>query len=127
MTEQVFFAEGNVQVSRSRIVIDNQTYPISGVTSVRTETLAVDRQQSFICIFAGIVIPFGLWEFVGIIALLLGIAVLVVGVWLWQQAKPKYQLFVGTAGGDRLALSSHDESFVQRVAGAINNALIARG
>ena len=44
MTEQVFLAESNVQVTRSRIVIANQTYPMTGVTSVRTETVPPNRQ-----------------------------------------------------------------------------------
>ena len=68
-----------------------------------------------------------MWQNVGVFALLTGIALIGAGVFLWLRARPTYQLFVGTAGGDRPALSSEDGIFVQRVATAINNALVARG
>ena len=96
MSEQVFLAEGDVQVTRSRIVIANQTFPVTGVTSVRTETVAPNRQQSLICLAGGVILPFVLWQNVGVLALLVGIAILAAGVVLWRRAKPTYQLFLGT-------------------------------
>jgi uncharacterized protein DUF6232 len=58
--------------------------------------------------------------FTGII--LIGIALL-----LWTIAKHKYNIFFGTAGGEKQALSSADANYVNRVAKAINDALIGRG
>jgi ferric-dicitrate binding protein FerR (iron transport regulator) len=58
-------------------------------------------------------------------AFLIGAILTAVAVVVWRQAKPTYSIFFGTAGGERRALVSEDGSYVERVARAIDEALIA--
>ena len=37
--EQTFLQEGNVTVTRRRIVIANRTYPVANITAIRTDTV----------------------------------------------------------------------------------------
>jgi hypothetical protein len=39
MGEQTFFEEGDVTVTRRRIVIANRTYPVANIAAIRTDTV----------------------------------------------------------------------------------------
>ena len=124
MEEQAFFEEGSVTVTRSRIVIGNQTYPVANITSIRTDTVAPNLLGTFLLgIFGVFLLLFGLSDSVG--AFLVGAILLVVAIVRWRQAKATYTIFFGTAGGERRALESEDADYVNRVARAIDQALIA--
>lgn len=127
--EQTFLHEGNVQVTHSRIVIDNHTYPINGITVVRSDVIPASRSpKRTLSILLGI---FGCLMGVGSggnatmifwVAVLFGSAIL-----LWLNAKALFHIYLGTAGGEKEVLSSSDKAFVDRVAQAINEALVSRG
>lgn len=123
--EQTFFNEGGVLVTRSRIVIGKQTYPMNGITSIRTETvepnLIVPIILFFIEVFMSFTVVAGEFGFFFIGLLLLGIAV----AWL-NAAKLVYNILFGTAGGEKQALTDPNAEYVSRVENAINEALIAR-
>lgn len=57
---------------------------------------------------------------------IVGLVLIGLAVWWGRQAKPVYNIFFGTAGGEKQALTSPDAEYVNRVAQAINEALIAR-
>ena len=61
----------------------------------------------------------------GATTFLLGAVLIAVAVVLWKRAKSTYTIFFGTAGGERRALESEDADYVNRVARAIDQALIA--
>ncbi len=123
--EQTFFNEGDVLVTRSRIVIGKQTYPMNGITSIRTETVQPNLILPFIPGLMGVIMSLAVFGggfgylFIGL--LLLGIAV----AW-WKAAKPVYNILFGTAVGEKQALTNPNAEYVSRVEDAINEALIAR-
>lgn len=124
MEEQAFFEEGYVTVTRSRIVIGNQTYPVANITSIRTDTVHPNLLGPFLVgIFGAILLIVGISE--GASAFLFGAGLIAVSVVLWKRAKSTYTIFFGTAGGEQRALESEDADYVNRVARAIDQALIA--
>lgn len=124
MEEQAFFEEDFVTVTRSRIVIGNQTYPVANITSIRTDTVHPNLLGPFLVgIFGAFVLIAGISEGAG--AFLFGAGLIAVSVVLWKRAKATYTIFFGTAGGERRALESEDADYVVRVAEAIDQALIA--
>ena len=46
--EQALLQEGQVSVTRSRIVIANQTYPVANITSIRTNIALPDRKAPIV-------------------------------------------------------------------------------
>ncbi len=122
--EQVFLEEGYVTVTRSRIVIGNQTYPVANVTAIRTDVVLPNRSAPIIMGAIGaILLLYGISG--NVTAFLLGVTLFAVAVVVWRQAKPTYKLVFGTAGGERSVLESEDGDYVFRVADAIDEALIA--
>ena len=125
MSEQSFMNEGNVQVTRSRVVIGSNTYPVNGITNINTRVVPPSRSGS---IALGIIGLLALLVGGGNgMALLIGVACIGLAIFLWVKAKPTYILLLGTAGADKQALTSYDANFVGRVSHAISDALIARG
>ena len=123
MVEQEFMREGSVQVTRSRIIIGSNTYPVNGITNINTQVIPAKRTGSILL---------GIIGFLALIngsggAALLGLLLLGLAILSWVRAKPTYALVFGTAGADKQALTSTDGDFVARVSNAIAQALIARG
>jgi hypothetical protein len=54
--EKIFLRENNVTVTRSRIVIANQTYPVANITSIRTDTKPPQRLLSFLLGIIGVIL-----------------------------------------------------------------------
>ena len=124
MEEQVFLEEGYVTVTRTRIVIDNQTYPVANITSIRTDGVAPNLLGAILMgVFGALLLIYGLSESAA--TLPIGAVLIAVSVVWWRQAKTTYTIFFGTAGGERSVLESEDADYVNRVARAIDQALIA--
>ena len=60
-------------------------------------------------------------------AIFLGLILIGVAVLIWKLGKTTYSIYLGMAGGEKQALSIEDGDYTRRVAGAIDEALIARG
>lgn len=110
---------------RSRIVIGNQTYPLGGITSIRTQTIPPNRIIPFLIGAFGVLLLIAGFS-AGLSYFLVGVLLIGVAVVAWKNAKPTHTIFFGTAGGEKQALTSRDSEYVGRVAEAINKALIAR-
>ncbi len=124
MEEQVFLEEGYVTVTRSRIVIANRTYPVANITAIRTDIDLPSRTGPIVAGIIGVILLVAGING-SIVAFLLGVAFIVVAVVVWRQAKPKYKIVFGTAGGEQSVSESEDGEHVFRVADAIDEALIA--
>jgi len=120
--EQTFFEEGYVKVTRSRIVVANQTYPVANITSIRTDIDLPSRKGPVLLGIVGTILM--LASFNGSLsAFVIGASLLALAAYICRQAKPTYTIFFGTARGDRRALQSEDGEYVFRVAEAIDEAL----
>ncbi len=128
MSEREFFRQGGVVVTQSRIITPDQTFAMSGVTSVRYDFDPPVVWGPLLNFAVGALL---IWwgvsgdEF-GPAAFTTGAALVVVG-YLWRRSNPgQHQVKIGTAGGERPALSSDDERFIRSIVAAVNDVMVAR-
>lgn len=123
MTETVFFDENNVKVTNARFIANNQTYAMSGVTSVRSTMAPAEVKGYLIGIGIGLIMLFALEG----AAKLFGVVVAGVAIWLMISAKSTHWVTLVTSAAESRALESKDELFINRVVEALNDAIIHRG
>jgi hypothetical protein len=132
--ERSFLNEGYVYVSNTRIILNGTTYATANVTSVRKHVVPANRGCALVvALFSGMgslgTLPMalsgsgdGFWG-----PLILCLILLVVGILWFRAMTPTYHLMLATAGGERSGLWSKDESYIDRVAAAITDAIVHRG
>jgi hypothetical protein len=121
--EEGFLREGEVVVTSDRFMVSNQTYAMSGVTSVSTWVKKPPRGFFIFLIIVGLLLSLALRPLelppLGLLVLLLGIVLLLV-------MKNKYSVWLATASGGSSALISKDKEYIERVVKALNEAIVYR-
>lgn len=139
-SEKVFYAEGNITVTSTRVMADGDLYTMNTIASskVRGHVLE-DRKKKLlrdVCLLGslllGFLFAFLLWQGPGFVeGLVLGLIVWIAGsIATYIYIKPKYteyKLYVGTNAGELPVMSSRDESLVRQVDRAIADAIAFRG
>lgn len=138
--EQEVFQEGDILVSTARIRLHGgKTYSTANVTSVSTKITEYPNPSK-----QGPVVLMGIGGVLGLIGLgslgdnvvggafwVLVAAAVVYGGFLWfrriRKPEPDYILLIGSASGESEGMQSKDKGLIQRVAEAINEAIVARG
>lgn len=123
MSETVFFDESGVKVTNARFIVHGQTYAMSGVTSVKASVTPPSYGGFLVAILVGIVMLVALDGG----AKILGLVVAGVAGWLMTQQKATHAVYLSSASGEVQALSDVNESYINGVIGALNEALIHRG
>lgn len=121
MEEKTFFQHDGVHVTNSRFVVDGQTYAMSNITSVKAWVNKPSRLIPILLIVFGVLPIIGGSKAYG--ALILAVA----GVIWFLLQKTYYHVQLHTAGGETNALKSKQKEYVEKVVGAINEAIIHRG
>jgi hypothetical protein len=127
--ETEYYHDATVLVTNTRAVIENKTYAMSNITSVSMATIPANRTAGIICIVIGVI---------GLVAGLsssssqgtcagIGILFAIIGVVLLMVAKTQYVVRVGSASGESNALQSTDQTLIQKIVNAMNEAIIKRG
>lgn len=133
--EAVFLSDGNVYVSNARVILNGTTYATANLTSVaKRMTPANTGCATLLIVFGGLTLLIALASFAarddasaGIGTLFLALILIGAGI-LWARSlKPTFHVYLATAAAERPGLSSTDEALIDRVVGAISNALIQRG
>lgn len=131
--EKVFLNESTAFVSNSRIVISGATYSTANVTSVRKGTTPARQGCALLLTVFGMMVALGSLGLFsesissGIVALLFSLAI-AAGGFLWLRAlKPTHHVFMSSASGETQALSSQDETLIDKVVHAISEAIVHRG
>jgi len=127
MEERNFFNEDGVSVTNARFIVNNQTYAMSGVTSVKSFKEEPSRTAPMVLIVVGILLAlgsFGGGSSGGVI-----ISLLLIGgaIWWWISQKPLYSVLLNSSSGESKALSSKDGEFISKVVSALNDSIIHRG
>ena len=131
--EHSFLNDGGVYVSNTRVVIQGTTYATANITSVRKHmvpakngcavTLAVVGALGAV---GGLTSALGEgssdWTPFAVCTVLL-----IVGILWFRSLRPTFHVMLATAGGERQGLTSQDEEVVDRVTGAIADAIVHRG
>lgn len=120
--EKVFLAENGITVTNTRFVVPSQIYAMSGVSSVTFGTIHPARMLPIVLAVVGLLIGIkGNMSIWGVfLCLAPGVA------WLALQ-KTRFSVVLSTIGGEKRALVSEDRQFIERVVGALNSSVIARG
>lgn len=122
--ETTFLATPAAKVTNARVVIGNQTFAMSGVTSV--EVRKEEPKTSLLMGFLVMVLGLGMTQkmpALGAIVAVGGIAAMVYDA----KKVPTYHLIFRTAGGEVTAMKSHDATAVDTIASAITDAMVFRG
>ena len=132
--ERVFLAETNVYVTSARIVIEGTTYSTAHVTSVRKKiTPANTGCATLVAVLGGIVALSGIGNLFGrtpeggLAILFIGLVVLVAGIAAVRSQEPTCRVHFTSASGEHYALTSPDESLIDRATIAIVDAIVFRG
>lgn len=119
MEEKTFLNEGGVTVTSSRFIVPEQTYAMSGITSVKNST---DYPKRTGPILVGLV---GVWMLA--LANWYGAIPIVLCILWWISQKPTFHILLATSGGELKALSSGDAAFISRVVKSLSDAIVHRG
>ncbi len=123
MDETTYLKNDEVTITNSRIIVPNQTYAISGITSVKFAEQKPNRLLPIALMIGGFFLAksspnASIWHFLVIESPFV--------IWLLLQ-KTTYCVKLSSSSGESKALVSRKKDFVQQVIDAINKAIIDRG
>jgi hypothetical protein len=119
MEEKTFFEYDDVKVTNARFISGGQTYAMSNLTSVKTFEEKPKR-------FWGILIfLFGLMALNS--STVVGIAICAAAAFYLYKQKTVFHIMLATSSGETSALKTYQPEYLNKVVGALNNAIIHRG
>lgn len=122
MEEKTFFEYEDVKVTNARFISGGQTFAMNNVTSVKALEKSPKRTGGVLVFLIGAVMAAGELTTVGIgVVLMLGAA-----YYLYQQ-KTTYHVMLTTSGGETSALTTNQREYLNKVVGALNEAIVYRG
>lgn len=122
MAEQISFENGKVTITESQFVVENQTFELNSIRSVKTATIPPSRRVSGnIAIIGALCLSLDALFFV------VGLMLLAVAGFLWKNGKTHYSIILTTTSGDQQVLASDNEAYINQVLSALNQALVSRG
>jgi hypothetical protein len=120
--EKILMDEQKVKVTSARFLVKDQTYAMSGITSVRTHVDRPSKLGPIVTIVLGALVltngPTTAW---------ISLVVVVVGVFWYRSIRPRYEVVLTTAAGEQRPVKSSDGVFVEKMVKAINDAIVHRG
>lgn len=134
-SEPLFLQEGVVIVTKSRFINADQTYLLSGVTSIRAGTIQPRYRSVIGVLLLGLLVLLNgvaLLHAPGyrgeaVLFVLVGAVMIGLDILHWRRLVTSYVLTLTTAAQEVQALKSRDPAFIQRVVDALNKAVVARG
>ncbi|HYM61836.1 MAG TPA: DUF6232 family protein [Thermoanaerobaculia bacterium] len=132
--ERIFFNEGNVYVSNTKIMLNGTTYAAANITSVTKRLTPPDQGVAVILIVIGALAIVGAMamfnsehaeQSIGI--MIVGAAFFLAGILAYRAAKPILHMILTSAAGEKERLSSRDTALVDKVTAAISDSITYRG
>jgi hypothetical protein len=132
MDEKTFYESDNIKVTSVRFIVNNQTYALSSVNSVRVSKVDTTSSYAAPALIAagGIVWVLFLIAFKGSpFYYLQPIALMVAGIYLLARIKKKleYRVVLTTSSGENAVLRSNKKQEITLVEKALNDAVVYRG
>ena len=128
-SEKVYFSENNVRVTNNRITYGDDMYVLANVATSKVRKVYITNMLTKILKFIAILISLGVGIWIlSSVNVVIGIVFCVVGVIVSIRfiRIGFYCIFLGTSSGEQEAISSRDQSFINRVNSAINDAIVER-
>lgn len=121
MAEQIFFENGKVTITQSQFVVENQTFALNSIKSIKTGTIPPSRRLSGNTAIIG-----ALCLSLDALFFVVGLMLLAVAGFLWKNGKVQHSIILTTASGDQKALASDNEEYIKQVFSVLNQALASR-
>jgi hypothetical protein len=149
--ETIFYQDGSVLITNARAVLGARTYAMSNITSVTPAVIPADRTFGIIIAILGFLLTgcCGLVSLGGLTLLfgdssgntstaiggnifiglfvLLGLAILGLGIFFAIREKPTYFVRIGSASGESDALASKNYPYISKIVSSMNEAIVHRG
>ena len=116
--EPLLFDYPPVQITRSRFIVGDITYSVRNITSVTANTLTPNRIPYIFLAFIGLAIAIA-----GGIAIVLGLGIIALAIWLFRRAKETHCITIVTNGGEIRALVHSDARYIEAALSALNAAI----
>jgi len=146
VAEQVFFDRDGVKVTLTRFIVDDETYTMQGITSVRHGVEKPSKVEPIGMIVIGAILIFSapfvidlhfsypssssaflaLLQ-VGFAMLLIGVVLVGAGTWWLQRLREIHTVVLHSSSGESRAVVSKDGEAIAHIVRALNEAVIARG
>jgi len=126
MAEPTLFQQGQLQVTRRRVLADGEQYALNDLISVQIETAKLPRGFVALAVLLGTIALFVSQTNGSLVWLAAGVSLLALVGFLWWRASRTYILVLGTATGDRQILTSTDRRLIEQAAQTIDALLVAR-
>lgn len=124
MAEQIFFERGRIKVTSARAIFDDQTYALSGITSVRgVKHRGLDVKLCYVLALASVLMMFGK----GGVAYFYMPPIIAGLIYLAEKILSQYVIVFSSASGEAKAYFSRKESLISDIVKAINDAIVHRG
>jgi hypothetical protein len=117
--EKTFFEYEGVKVTNTRFVVDGQTFAMSNVTSVNPLKEEPKRLGGILLLLVGIIMLTQNAFF--------GVPVIALAAYYLYKQKTTYHVMLRTSGGENKALTTYQQDYLNKVVGALNEAIIHRG
>ena len=133
MAEQVYYDRNRVRITSARAIFGSKTFALANATSVEGRRLPPERSHPYKVVLAGVLASaLSARVFMdstpgGVVCLLLGVALIVAGVWWATQIGPTYAVILCSAARERRVFASPREREIDEIVEALNQAIIDRG
>lgn len=132
--ERVFLDLNGVYISNTKVILAGTTYATANITSVSKRfTPASKGCATLLVVLGGLMMlgslgPLFSKDFgAGFVMFLVCGGITAAGVAWWRSLKPVYHVVLASASGEREGMSSKDHDLVDRIIGAITQAITHRG
>lgn len=125
----VYYSDNQgVKITSTRFIVESSTYPLQGITSITTAAIKPSRVLPIILGLAGVL----LFIFIGLQhrekqMLALGGFMFVISIIWLILLKDRYSVRISTSAAQTDAVVSKNQSYINDVARALNDAFIQRG
>ncbi len=120
--EKFILQEQDIKVSNLRFITGNQTYAMSGITSVKFEKIGLEIIGPIIFFLLAVCFYIGSGVVNLFVIIFLGFSVAMV----FSQVG-RCSVTLGTSGGEIKSYVSRDGKFIKKIVNALNEAIILRG
>ncbi len=124
--EVVYYQDDAITITNARAVFGQKTYAMVNITSVMMGTIPANNGGGIALALFGLAVAV-CGGSVGFGGAIVGIIIIVGGILMIVNSKESYTVKIGSAGGETDALVSKDESHIQEIVEALNDAIIKRG
>ena len=127
-SEKTFLQEGMVRITDRRTLIGTDTYPVAEITSVSVARRARTKRYLWFLFLGFLLILWGEYDQTGYYRVFYnwGMILSIVGLALTVLAKPSYVIQIRNGSSVHSILGSTDRRFVQRIVGAMNQAIAGK-